>query len=794
MKLHFFLLPAFFLLPIVAQAELDEGKLLKIDAAVQTAINQGNIPGGVFRLESKGEKHQQVFGSRAKVPKIEAMTKDTIFDIASLSKVLSTAPSIVLLAERGKLDLDARVYTILPEFLEGGVHDSPKDKTVTAAHRKDITVKHLLTHRSGLPAGISIRTENWWGHDTGVGKAIRAGLIEKPDSRFRYSDTNYIVLGEIVRRISGQRLDEFAAENLFIPLKMEDTGYRPDFSPDSRVAPTTTIGAYGLIRGEVHDPVARRMQGVAGHAGVFSTMEDVSRFVKMLLNGGKLDGTRVFKKETVDLMLSNHMPDKLDMKRGLGWDISSPFSYQRGERFPREGFGHTGWTGTSIWADLASKSFVIFLSNRNHPTEAGRIKDLRIEIGTLAGEAVGYSEKVPLTQFKTNDDDFTQVAADPPTGRVYNGIDTLVQSDFAALRGLKIGLITNHTGVNFEHRATIDLLNEADGVELKALFSPEHGIRGKLDQDSIDDGKDPTTGLPIYSLYKAKERKPTDSQIAGIDALVFDIQDIGCRYYTYVSTMGNCMEAAAKHGKKFVVLDRVNPIGGVKVDGPIRSGEGNDFVAYHDISIQHGMTVGELAKMFVAERKLKLDLTVIPVKNWRRVMLFDETGLPWINPSPNMRSLTEAILYPGIGLLEFTNISVGRGTRTPFELIGAPWISEGKLVDELNSAGLEGIRFTPIRFTPDASVYKNEDCGGVRFTITDRNKISPIDVGLAIATAIHKRYPETYNLAEKGNILMRHQPSLNALLKSRSPQKIRKTWEPEFESFQKRRATFLIYE
>ena len=400
MKRLFFLLLVFFLFPFVARAGLDQGKLLKIDAAIQTAVNQGKIPGGFFRLESKGEKHQQVFGSRAKVPKTEAMTEDTIFDLASLSKVLSTAPSIVLLAERGKLDLDAKVYTILPEFLEGGVHDSPKDKTVTAAHRKDITVKHLLTHRSGLPAGISIRTENWWGHDTGVGKAIRAGLIEKPDSRFRYSDTNYIVLGEIIRRISGQRLDEFAAENLFIPLKMEDTGYRPDFTPDSRVAPTTTIGAYGSIRGEVHDPVARRMQGVAGHAGVFSTMEDVSRFVKMLLNGGILDGTRVFKKETVDLMLSNHMPDKLNMKRGLGWDISSPFAYQRGERFPREGFGHTGWTGTSIWADPASKSFLIFLSNRNHPTEAGRIKTFESNWELWRAKRLGIPKKCRLHNLK----------------------------------------------------------------------------------------------------------------------------------------------------------------------------------------------------------------------------------------------------------------------------------------------------------------------------------------------------------------------------------------------------------
>ncbi len=795
MKLLFSLLPAFILFPIAAQAGLDQGELKKIDAEIHSAISVGNIPGGVFHLESGKEKYRQVYGSRATLPKTEPMTEDTVFDAASLSKVMSTAPCIMLLAERGQLDLDAKVHTIIPEFLEGGVHEKPKDKSVTAEHRKAITVKHLLTHRSGLPPAISIRTENWWGHDTGVKKAILAGLIEKPDARFRYSDTNYIVLGEIVRRVSGKRQDEFAAENLFGPLKMKDTGYRTQADTDTKIAPTTTIGAYGIIRGEVHDPVARRMQGVAGHAGVFTTTEDVARYVRMLLNGGELEGVRVFKPETVIAMTTNQMPGSLGVKRGFGWDIESPFSYQRGERFPREGFGHTGWTGTSIWADPESKSFVIFMSNRNHPTEAGRIKDLRIKIGTLAGEAVGYKTKIPLatTGFPPNDS-VAQTAADPPAGKVYNGIDTLAQDKFAALKGLKIGLITNHTGVNADHRATIDLLHEAEGVELKALFSPEHGIRGKLESDSIDDGKDPSTGLPIFSLYKTKGRKPTASQLKNLDALVFDIQDIGCRFYTYISTMGLCMEAAAEYGKKFVVLDRVNPISGVKVDGPIRSGEGNNFTAYHDIAVQHGMTVGELAQMFRAENKLeKLDLVVVPVKNWRRDMLFDETGLPWINPSPNMRSLTEAILYPGIGLLEFTNISVGRGTRTPFELIGAPWISEGELAGLLNEAELPGIRFTPIRFTPEASVYKNEDCGGIRFTITDRNAIRPIEVGMTIAEALQELYSGTFNLKEKGNVLLRHQPTLTGLLKKRDLKRIRKTWEPEFTQFLERRKKFLIY-
>ncbi|MEO0413862.1 MAG: DUF1343 domain-containing protein, partial [Verrucomicrobiota bacterium] len=218
-------------------------------------------------------------------------------------------------------------------------------------------------------------------------------------------------------------------------------------------------------------------------------------------------------------------------------------------------------------------------------------------------------------------------------GQVSNGIDVLERNHFAQLAGLRVGLITNHTGINRNQTSTIDLLHQADNVTLVKLFSPEHGIRGVLDTDHIEDGKDRSTGLPVYSLYKSEDRKPTSSQLADIDTLVFDIQDIGCRFYTYISTMGLAMEAAAAHGKGFVVLDRVNPISGAAVDGPIRKGEGNDFIAYHDIPVRHGMTVGELAQMFNAERKLGLNLTVIPVMGWSAHSYFDQTGLPWINPS-----------------------------------------------------------------------------------------------------------------------------------------------------------------
>lgn len=773
---------------------MKEEKLKAIDREILASIKKGDIPGAVIWIESKGEVYHRSYGSRVVSPGSEAMTKDTIFDVASLTKVMATTPAILYLAERGQLHLDAPVSEYIPEFLAGGVRPDPKDDRVTKEDRERITVRHLITHQSGLPPGIFLSERDFWGYEEGVKRAALVGLIERPGSRFRYSDVNFILLGEIVRRVSGQRIDSFVEDRFYSPLGMKETGYLPADFRHGRIAPTTEIPNYGLIRGRVHDPTARRMQGVAGHAGVFSTAKDVATFARFFLAEGNSEGVPILGPEIVREATTNQLPPALTHERGLGWDLHSPFSYQRGEKFPLGGFGHTGWTGTSIWIDPASDSFVVLLANRNHPTEEGSIKPLRIKVGTLAAEAIGYSAKAVTgdTASPKDDLDHGQTAAGDP-GVVLNGIDVLEKTDFAALSGLKVGLITNQTGINRGRRSTIDLLARAPGVELKALFSPEHGIRGVLETDSVDDDRDAATGLPVYSLYKTENRKPTTAQMEGIDALVFDIQDIGCRFYTYISTMGLAMEAAAAGGKKFIVLDRVNPIGGMIVDGPIRSGEGNDFVAFHEIPVQHGMTTGELARMFNAERRVNAELTVVQVSGWHPSMRFDETGLPWVNPSPNIRSLTEAMLYPGVGLIEFTNVSVGRGTKTPFEHVGAPWIHDGRLSGNLMQFGLSGISFLPTRFTPDASVYKGEDCGGVRFLITNRDSFRPLDLGLALMLAISDQHEDTFTLEEKGNVLLRHQKTLNAVLSGKEIKKIRKGWESDLRKFKERREEFLLY-
>jgi uncharacterized protein YbbC (DUF1343 family) len=369
-----------------------------------------------------------------------------------------------------------------------------------------------------------------------------------------------------------------------------------------------------------------------------------------------------------------------------------------------------------------------------------------------------------------------------------NGIDVLVKQRFAPLKGLRLGLITNHTGHDRERNPTIDLLKNAPDVTLVALFSPEHGIRGVADE-KIGDSTDEKTGLPIYSLY-GETRKPKPEQLANLDALVFDIQDIGCRFYTYISTMGLALEAAGENGKKFFVLDRVNPINGVTVDGPVLSDK-TSFVGFHPISLRHGMTVGELAKMFNAERNSKADLTVIPLENWRRELYLDQTGLPWTNPSPNMRNLTEAILYPGVGLLE-SAVSVGRGTDTPFEVIGAPYIEDVKLAGTLNGADLDGVRFVPIRFTPKASVHKDQLCGGVYIMLTDRERFDVVDVGLLIARTLHRLYPNDFS-ADKMKHLLLHQPTLDAIKAGKPLKEIRAAWQRDLGEFEKRRAKFLMY-
>jgi len=387
------------------------------------------------------------------------------------------------------------------------------------------------------------------------------------------------------------------------------------------------------------------------------------------------------------------------------------------------------------------------------------------------------------------------------TAEVIPGIDLLEQRKFDILQGKRVGLITNHTGRSRDGRSSIDILFKAQGVKLVALFSPEHGIRGTEDV-KLSSGSDAATGLPIHSLY-GKTCRPTPEMLEGIDILLFDIQDIGTRFYTYIGTMSLAMRAAKEAGIPFVVLDRPNPIGGVDVAGgipatllPEKSNNCGAITSIHPIPTRHGMTVGELAKLFNSEFGISCNLTVIPMRGWQRAMYFDQTALPWINPSPNMKSLEAALLYPGLGILETTSISVGRGTERPFQLYGAPWVDSGRVVANLERRRIPGLIFARASFVPDAPghSYRGKSCYGVSVTITEREKLDPTLAGLHLVQAFYETHPERFRRYEGFATEVGDSEVWNLLTAKRvAPEVVAKRWKSDLERFSRVRERYLLY-
>jgi uncharacterized protein YbbC (DUF1343 family) len=389
--------------------------------------------------------------------------------------------------------------------------------------------------------------------------------------------------------------------------------------------------------------------------------------------------------------------------------------------------------------------------------------------------------------------------------RVKIGAEILIEKRLDLIKGKKIGIVTNHTGILPDGRHIVDVLNEIEGVKIVALFGPEHGIRGEVpDGKSISHGVDAKTGIPVFSLY-GEVKKPTEEMLKDIDVLIFDIQDVGARFYTYISTMSYCMEACAEMGKKFIVLDRPNPIRGVYVDGPILEPRFKSFVGLHPIPVAHGMTVGELAKMFNDEgwlkNAVKADLTVVKMENYSRKMWFDQTGLPWVKPSPNMMTLKTAIVYTATCFIEGTNVSEGRGTQHPFEWIGAPWIDGEKLAKELNYYKLPGVKFEPISFTPTDiekvtvdPKYEGEKCGGVYLNVYDREKFEPVKVGVYILYALKKLYPDKFKWRTAGQDRLWGTDKVRLMIdEGKKPDEIIKTWEDDVKKFLSIRQKYLLY-
>jgi uncharacterized protein YbbC (DUF1343 family) len=374
--------------------------------------------------------------------------------------------------------------------------------------------------------------------------------------------------------------------------------------------------------------------------------------------------------------------------------------------------------------------------------------------------------------------------------RVQTGLDVLEAEKFAPLRGKRLGLITNHTGIDSQGRSTVDVLSHAPGVKLVALFSPEHGLAGRNDE-KIASTKDPSTGLPVHSLY-GETRRPTDEMLAGIDTLVFDVQDAGVRFYTYTTTMAYCMEEAAKHNIAFFVLDRPDPIGGEIVEGPVLDPDKTSFTAYFPLPVRYGLTIGELAQLFNAENHIGADLHVIAMKNWHRNYFFESTGIKWIPPSPNLRTTKGAILYPGIEILQNAGVSVGRGTQTPFEEFGAPWLNGEDVSVALNERHLSGVHFAAQPFIPVAGLYSGQRCGGVAIRVTDRFTVRSMRVGLEIASLLQRLYPKQFD-SEKLLLLLGNAETVQQLQAGVIPEKIIASWAPALAVFGAVRRKYFLY-
>jgi uncharacterized protein YbbC (DUF1343 family)/CubicO group peptidase (beta-lactamase class C family) len=802
-------LPFFALLLSAAafpQTSLDS-RLAVLDPIISDAIAQQQIPGAVLIVGHDGQVvYRKAYGSRALEPRREAMTLDTVFDCASLTKVVATTTAIMQLWEQGKFRMNDPVAKYLPDFGQNG--------------KQDITIRQLLVHYSGLGPDLDLM-KAWEGKDTAYRMASEAAPERAPGAAFVYSDVGFVVLGALVERLSGESLDQYATKHIFGPLGMKESRFVPPHSWEPRIAPTEEDENHHLLRGVVHDPTARRMGGVAGHAGIFSTADDLALFAQALLDGGR----GVLTPPTIAKMTAPQQPVNGTALRGFGWDIDSPFSTNRGELLPVGGYGHTGFAGTSLWIDPATKTYIVLLTNAVHmnivhmnivhmntvhmntvpPKEKGSAVALRTKVATALAAALALdpsdAEKMrvaTVTGYNEMQSAARKLAL--RNGTVKTGIDVLEETKFAALHPARggaprsIGLLTNQTGVDAEGRRTIDVLANVPGVSLDAIFSPEHGVTGTLDTTDLKNAKDAPTGVAVYNVYGASDaaRHPPIDVLKRLDAVVIDLADAGARFYTYETTVGYFLEVAAKAGIEVVVLDRPNPITGSFVQGPVSDQGRENFTNYFPEPPRHGMTLGELAKMFNAERHIGTRLDVVAMQGWQPGDWFDSTGLGWVNPSPSLRSLNEATLYPGVAMIEGTNVSVGRGTDTPFEVVGAPWIKSRELAAYLNGRGIQSVRFVPIAFTPSSSNFAGERCPGVNLFVLDRNTLDSPELGIELASALHRLYPNDFKLERMADLLV-NQAAFEAIGAGEDPRRIAEDWQERLEGFVRMREKYLLY-
>ena len=790
---------AFFVpLPAHSQPAQASHGLHTIDSIVNRAVEEHLFPGAVVEIGHNGSVvYRRAYGMRSLEPAREQMTAGTIFDMASLTKPLMTALAVMQLCEEGKLSVDDPVSKYLPEFAVNG--------------KQFITIRQLLTHYSGLPPDLDL-TDAWQGRQAAFTRAFNAKLNYAPGARFEYSDVNFIVLGALVERISGLSLDAYAQQFIIGPLGLKHCRFVPPESWDAAIAPTQYDEHGVMLRGIVHDPTSRRMGGVAGHAGLFCPTDDVASYAQSLLDRLAGRPSRFpLSRAMLQKMVTPEQPATGTALRGFGWDIDSPYSSNRGTLFPVGSFGHTGFTGTSLWIDPVSDTYVILLTNAVHPNGGKNINSVRAQVADAAAQAFGViPDGGVLAAHITGYNESLSGSRRWPArnGEVKTGVDVLEADHFSELADLarrhggrlRLGLLTNQTGMDSAGRRTIDVLYHdasaaVPGLELKTIFAPEHGIFGTADKPGIAGTTDARTGLPVISLYgeTSASRHPSVDTLRNLDAVVIDLQDAGVRFYTYETVIRYFLEAAAQTGTEIVVLDRPDPVNGAFVQGPLSDPGSESYVNPMPLPVRHGMTLGELARYFNQQLHLNAPLTVVKMQGWQRGDWFDSTGLEWIDPSPNLRNLAEATIYPALGLIETTNVSVGRGTDTPFELAGAPWIDARAFARYLNHFDEPGVRFVPISFTPQAPYpYAGDQCNGVEIIVTDRNVFDAPGTGIAIASSLAHLYPDKFDV-KRINTLLANRSVLAALEDGEDPNKIAAGWAPALERFVEQRKAALLY-
>ncbi len=698
-------------------------------------MRRGDLPGAVIEAGTRaGVIFRRAYGFQSLEPTERPMQPDAIFDLASVTKAAATATSVAALVESGKLSYDAPASRYL--------------RALDLPDKRAITLRQLLTHTSGLPADNVIASD-----EHGLASAVRAiaslHLAAPPGTRYVYSDLGFILLGAIVERAAGEPLDAFATEHLFKPLELSSTGFRP--APDKRLVPTERRGDHFLL-GVVQDPRSRALGGVAGHAGLFSSADDLGRFARMLLHRGELDGVRVLAPTTVARMTA---PIAVPGARvALGWDVPDDPSTAA---FSPDSFGHEGYTGTSLWIDPRRGLFVVFLSSRLHPDGKGRVVPLARAIRRVIA---GASHNLQ-----------------PAESIAKPGIDTLEQNGAGPLAGKRIALLTNDAARDSDGKRTTDALFAMPGVQLVRLLAPEHGIA----VDGSGKEQDALTRTPVVNVYR---RAPA---LGDVDMAVVDLPDVGVRFYTYAASMLRLMRAAARAGKPVVVLDRPDPIGG-RVAGPPADPGPSSLIRPFPTPIQHGMTLGELARLFAGELDIGVKLAVVEATGWRRTERFAQTGLMWFAPSPNLPTPDAALLYPGVALFETTNLSVGRGTAKPFELLGAPWLDAQRLVQQLGRP--PGVLAQLAAFVPRAAPYAGQLCHGVLFSVVDPARARPIALALRIAEAL-RSVPDWDRSGFA--LLLDSRRAHDATLAGDPVPRIVAAWQPALDAFKRVRSRYLLY-